>query len=85
MNKRVLLVIFIVTLLVVDEVNSFSFRKMKGLLKRAWKSKLAKKLRSKGMRAFKNYAKDMLSDDSEEVPAAIPDEAPVEEERRRRR
>uniref|UniRef100_T1E6Y8 CYLIP-Lyc-3 n=1 Tax=Lychas buchari TaxID=1330406 RepID=T1E6Y8_9SCOR len=53
MNKRILLVIFIVTLLVVDEVNSFSFRKAKGLFKKAWKSKLAKKLRAKGMKALK--------------------------------
>nr|C9X4J0.1 RecName: Full=Bradykinin-potentiating peptide; Short=BPP; Short=TdBPP; Flags: Precursor [Tityus discrepans]CAY61908.1 BPP precursor [Tityus discrepans] len=77
MNKKTLLVIFIVTLLIADEVNSFKFG---GFLKKMWKSKLAKKLRAKGKQMLKEYANKVLSPE-EEAPAAVPAGAP---ERRRR-
>nr|P0CI93.1 RecName: Full=Bradykinin-potentiating peptide 25.12; Short=BPP-25.12; Flags: Precursor [Lychas mucronatus] len=86
MNKRVLLVIFFVTLLIADEVNSFSFfRKAKGFLKKIWKSKIARRLREKGMKALKNYANDVINGPAEApAAAAAPEEPPVEQRRRRR-
>uniref|UniRef100_A0A1E1WVX0 Putative bradykinin-potentiating peptide n=1 Tax=Tityus obscurus TaxID=1221240 RepID=A0A1E1WVX0_TITOB len=76
MNKKTLLVIFLVTLLIADEVNSFKFG---GFLKKLWKSKIAKKLRAKGKEMLKEYANKVLTP-AEEAPA----EAPAAAERRRR-
>nr|ALY33537.1 antimicrobial peptide AMP3 [Odontobuthus doriae] len=73
MNKKTLLVIFFITMLIVDEVNSFRFG---GFLKKIWKSKLAKRLRSKGRELLKDYANRVING----VPE---DEAAVPAERRR--
>nr|ABR20124.1 venom antimicrobial peptide [Mesobuthus eupeus] len=75
MNKKILLVIFIVTMLIVDEVNSFEFG---SFIKRMWRSKLAKKLRAKGKELLRDYANRVLSPEEE---AAAP--APVPAKRRR--
>nr|AMX81493.1 venom toxin meuTx20 [Mesobuthus eupeus] len=66
MNKKTLLVIFIVTMLIVDEVNSFKFG---SFLKKVWKSKLAKKLRAKGKELLKDYANRVLNGPEEEAAA----------------
>nr|P83312.1 RecName: Full=Parabutoporin; Short=PP; AltName: Full=Non-disulfide-bridged peptide 2.5; Short=NDBP-2.5; AltName: Full=Non-disulfide-bridged peptide 3.2; Short=NDBP-3.2 [Parabuthus schlechteri] len=42
--------------------------KLGSFLKKAWKSKLAKKLRAKGKEMLKDYAKGLLEGGSEEVP-----------------
>nr|AIX87595.1 pradykinin-potentiating peptide-like peptide Bpp-2 [Androctonus bicolor] len=70
MNKKTLLVIFFITMLIVDEVNSFEFG---SFIKKLWRSKLAKKLRSKGREMLKDYANRVINGGPEEeaaVPAA---------------
>nr|AHZ63122.1 antimicrobial bradykinin-potentiating peptide NDBP6 [Mesobuthus gibbosus] len=66
MNKKTLLVIFFVTMLIIDEVNSIRWG---SLFKRVWKSKLARKLRSKGKSLLKDYANRVLSGGPEEEAA----------------
>nr|P0CF38.1 RecName: Full=Im-1; AltName: Full=Non-disulfide-bridged peptide 2.6; Short=NDBP-2.6 [Isometrus maculatus] len=53
----------------------FSFKRLKGFAKKLWNSKLARKIRTKGLKYVKNFAKDMLSEGEEAPPAAEP---PVE-------